>query len=105
MNDNRFSGLLGICRKANKMSIGHDASKISVKNGEACLVILASDAADRLKEEFSSLCSEDGAKAEVIETDIPQRFLALKIGTKAAVLTVNDIGFAQKLKQYWEDNL
>jgi ribosomal protein L7Ae-like RNA K-turn-binding protein len=103
MNESKFSGLLGLCRKAGKLSIGHDESKSSVKNGKASICILASDSSDRLKEEFKALCEEN--KATVIEVPFSIEQFAFIIGSKAAVITVNDDGLGKKLMTYREDNV
>ena len=101
MNEQKFSGLLGICRKAGKMSVGHDAAKISVKNKTAYLCILASDASERIKDEFAFLCKEN--EITLIETPFPIEQFTFIIGQKAAVLTVDDEGFGKKLLTYRED--
>lgn len=103
MNNDKFSGLLGLCRKAGKMSVGHDESKISVKNGNAIICILASDSSDRLRKEFRTLCEEKGVTILEVPYKIEQ--FAFIIGSKAAVITVNDEGFGNKLLTYREVNI
>jgi ribosomal protein L7Ae-like RNA K-turn-binding protein len=103
MNNDRFSGLLGLCRKAGKMSVGHDESKLAVKNGKACICILAGDSSERLKKEFVSLCEEN--KVTILQTDYTIEQFAFIIGSKAAVITVNDEGLGKKLLTYREVNI
>ena len=103
MNDAKFSGLLGLCRKANKLSIGHDESKASVKSGKASLCLLSGDSSERLKKEFKTLCEENGTELTVLPYKTEQ--FAFIIGSKAAVITVNDDGFSQKLMTYREENV
>jgi ribosomal protein L7Ae-like RNA K-turn-binding protein len=103
MNNDNFSGLLGLCRKAGKMSVGHDESKLSVRNKKASLCILASDSSERLKKEFGSLCRENGVTVISVPYTIEQ--FAFIIGLKAGVITVNDEGFAKKLMTYREVNI
>ena len=103
MDDTKFSGLLGLCRKAGRMSIGHDESKISVKSKKARLCLLAEDSSDRLKEEFRSLCEENSVTLAEVPYKIEQ--FAFIIGSKAAVITINDDGFSQKLMTYREENV
>lgn len=103
MNNDRFSSMLGICRKAGKLSVGHDESKFSVKNKNACLCILASDSSKRLQEEFESFCKENEVPFLLVPYTIEQ-FLFI-IGSKAAVITVNDEGLSKKLMTYREVNI
>lgn len=103
MNNDRVSGLLGLCRKAGKMSLGHDESKIAVKSGKASVCIMASDSSERLRGEFRTLCEEN--KVTIIESEYTIEQFAFIIGSKAAVITVNDEGFGKKLLTYREVNL
>lgn len=103
MNEEKFSGLLGICRKAGKMSVGHFAAKNSLRNGKASLCILACDASKRLKDEITAICEEKNIPLFVSPFQI-ERFSFI-IGTKAAVITVDDEGFTKKLMTYREDNV
>ncbi|MGN1479769.1 MAG: L7Ae/L30e/S12e/Gadd45 family ribosomal protein [Acutalibacteraceae bacterium] len=93
--NSRVSGLLGICRKANKMSMGHDACKGSVNSGKAKLCLLSSDASERIYDEFCSLCSKDSIPVFRISLTINE--IHRLIGYKAGVITINDGGFADSV--------
>ena len=101
MNDSALS-LLGLCRKAGKLSLGHDACKASLNAGTASLCVICSDASERLKDEISSLSK----KAEVKIFDVSYSMLDIKNATsfKAAVFTVDDEGFARTLINKINDN-
>ncbi len=89
MND-RFLNTLGLCLKAGRLSVGHDASKISIKTNKAQLCILCSDASPRLKKEFMNMGFEN-----TVETEYTMQEIKSAINTASAVLTVNDSGFAK----------
>ena len=93
----KFLNLCGMCRRAGRLSAGHDASKASVRDGTAAVCVLAKDASERLREEMSGLCRADGREIPLLQTDHTVTELSRAIGTKAAVVTVNDEGFARKL--------
>ncbi len=101
MNDSALS-LLGLCRKAGKLSLGHDACKASLNAGTASLCVICSDASERLKDEISSLSK----KVEVKIYDVSYSMLDIKKATsfKAAVFTVDDEGFARTLINKFNDN-
>ncbi len=101
MNDSALS-LLGLCRKAGKLSLGHDACKASLNAGSAKLCVICADASERLKDEISSLAE----KAEVKVFDVKYTMLDIKnaISFKAAVFTVDDEGFAKSLINKINDN-
>lgn len=97
--NNKVSGMLGIARRASKLSMGHDASDEAIKQYKARLCIVAKDASDRLKEEFTYLCDNTNRKTSIIVTDYTMDEIGMCLGSKkTAVLTVNDLGFAQKIE-------
>ena len=101
MNDSALS-LLGLCRKAGKLSLGHDACKASLNAGSASLCIICSDASQRLNDEISSLAKNAGVKI----FDVSYSMLDIKAATnfKAAVFTVDDEGFSKTLIKKFNDN-
>lgn len=91
--------LLGIARRAGKLSTGHDAAVSSIVKNSAKLCIVSSDASDRLKKEFSHSCTFGGKNIPVIFANFTATELSAAIGIKAAVITVDDEGFAKKIQQ------
>ncbi len=101
MNDSALS-LLGLCKKAGKLSLGHDACKASLNARKASLCVICSDASERLNEEITALAE----KAEVRIVDVSYTMLDIKnaVSFKAAVFTVDDDGFAKTLIKKFNDN-
>ena len=101
MNDSALS-LLGLCRKAGKLSLGHDACKLALNSGNASLCIICNDASQRLNDEITSLAE----KAEVKIFDVAYSMMDIKkaTGFKAAVFTVDDEGFAKTLIKKFNEN-
>ena len=48
----KFLDLLGLCRRAGKLSGGHDAAFGAIQHGKAAACFLTADASERLKAEF-----------------------------------------------------
>ena len=98
MNDNpKLLSLLGMCRRANRLSCGHDAAIGSVRSKNAELCLLSSDSSQRLRNEIEREAAFGGR-------NIPVRVLSSTIdeigkatGLKSAVVTVNDEGFAKTM--------
>ncbi len=89
--------LLGLCRKASLASFGHDAAKSALRDKRARLCLLCTDASPRLTEEFRFLAQT----TEIPLFHIDATSMDIKHATqyKAAVVTVNDKGFAEKILQ------
>ena len=97
MITDNLRGLFGLCRRAGKMSLGHDAVVTSVKKRKAYLVITCSDASERLKREIKDECSFDGRNIKYIDAPFGTDELAFCISSKAKVISIDDQGFAEKL--------
>ena len=87
--------MLGLARRAGKLSMGHDMAMKAVKEKKAKLVIFASDISPRLIEEFERACSNNPAKCVKIEETISD--IHMSLGYKAGVLTVNDENFSTRI--------
>ncbi|MBE6783659.1 MAG: hypothetical protein E7536_06570 [Ruminococcaceae bacterium] len=98
--DSRFFNLLGLARRAGKISWGHDTALFAIKSGKAKLCILASDVSERLKNEFSRECTYNGRNIQIIELEKTMEDMNLVIGVKTGVMTVDDDGFVNSLKKY-----
>lgn len=94
MND-RILSYLGLARRANRVSLGHDASLTSVLKQKAKLILLTEDASDRLKREFERAASGQSIKIFYLPFTMADIWKA--VGVKAGVLTINDTGFANKM--------
>lgn len=97
MIDNKLQGLLGLCRKAGKMSLGHDAVITSVKKRKSKLVITCCDASDRLKREMQDECSYDNRNIRYIGVSFTMQELSFCINARAGVISIDDSSFADKL--------
>ena len=102
MND-KLLGMLGLARKAGRLSSGHDASFESIRTGKAKACLLCSDASDRLKEEFGRTAKYEGRDVPVIEIPYLKDDLYAATGIRAAVFTIDDEGIAKKILMLLED--
>ncbi|MCQ4021979.1 MULTISPECIES: ribosomal L7Ae/L30e/S12e/Gadd45 family protein [unclassified Ruminococcus] len=94
MND-RFLSLLGLCRRAGKITIGSDPTIESVKKGEARLVLFAKNASANTRKNVLGAAIQSGVK--VIDIDYDKEDISVSLGKLCAVASVNDEGFAKKL--------
>ncbi|MGN0448125.1 MAG: L7Ae/L30e/S12e/Gadd45 family ribosomal protein [Acutalibacteraceae bacterium] len=101
MND-KFLSLLGMARKSGRLSLGHDAAISSVVKNQAKLCIISLEGSDRLKREMAHACNYGGKNIEILNVKYDTLTLSKAIGSKAAVITVNDEGFAKVLKEKYE---
>lgn len=104
MND-KFLSLLGIARRSGKLSLGHDAAISAIVKNKAKLCIISSEGSDRLKKEMSHACSFEDKNIPVLITKYETVELSKAIGSKAAVITVDDEGFAKTLQTRYNEDI
>ena len=78
---NKLTSLLGLSRRAGKLTMGHDPVAESVAKGESCLVLMAQDLSPRTK-----------------KTALTLDEMGFAVGKRVGVVSVNEAGFAKKLQ-------
>ena len=97
MTDKKYLSMLGLARRAGRLSMGHDMALKAVKEKKAKLVVFAGDISPRLVEEFERACAYDKVECLKIDETINEIYSAL--GYKAGVITVNDENFSKRIKE------
>ena len=98
MNDNpKLLSLLGMCRRAGRLSCGHDAAIGSVRSKSAKLCLLSSDSSQRLRKEIEREASFEGRDIPVKLMLSTMEEIGKTTGLKSAVVSVNDEGFAKTM--------
>lgn len=102
MND-KFLSLLGMARRSGSLCLGHDAAISSVVKNKAKLCIVSEEGSQRLINEMTHACTFEGKNIPVTVVNYKITELSKAIGSKAAVLTVTDDGFASALIKRYEE--
>lgn len=92
---NKFLSLLGMARKANRVSLGYDKALEAVHSGKSFAVFLASDLSEKTKRGL--VFASEETDISVITTEYTIFELTSALGSKTGVVSVNDSGFAKKL--------
>lgn len=101
---NKQLSLLGLCRKADKLSMGHDSSIAAIANGKAKACLLCEDASERLKTEFSRAVNYDNRNVPLIQLPFSMDDIRAATGHNAGVITINDEGFARSFLRLTDSN-
>ena len=89
--------MLGLARRAGKLSMGHDMAQHALFGRKAKLLIFCSDVSPRLVAEFEKTIELHHFKVKVIKTDITIDEIYFGVGYKAGCMTVNDENFDKKI--------
>lgn len=93
----KFLGLLGICRKAGKLTLGAAKTTELIKEGRAEAVYVACDLSAKTEKELRFALSKNNMA--VVRTPYSIEQLSKAIGIPAGVLGVSDKGFATALNK------
>lgn len=91
MND-KILNLLGIARRANRITIGFDSVKSSIKAQKSCLILFACDLSERTKEQVKNI-----AKCKTITTKYTAEEFFTALSKRGGIISINDEGFSQKI--------
>lgn len=99
----KLLSLLGLAKKAGRISLGHDAVLEAIKKKRAKVILLAGDASPRLEKEMHR--EKEYAKSDIpvirIQESMAQIYTALP--QKAGVISVNDESFAGAIQKVIEE--
>lgn len=97
LKTNNIYGLIGLARRAGKISFGTESSEDTIKKGKAKLVVIAEDSSDRTKNNFKQLCNIKNVPIRITGT-IEE--LSQSIGQiNKAVVVIKDENFAREIKK------
>ena len=94
---NRVLSLLGIARRAGRLSLGHDAVDEALKKREAKLILLARDVSARTAAHAQKAAEQAGTPWLTLADGMEE--IGMALGKKAGVIAVNDQGFAKRLTE------
>lgn len=97
MRDKKYLSMLGMARRAGKLSMGHDMAEKAIKSKTATLVVFASNASDRLYDEFQNILERYGIDMPCIRISETIDEIHFALGYKAGVITVDDSNFSKRI--------
>lgn len=92
---NKALGMLGMAKKAGKITSGGFLCEKSIKCGESRLIVTASDASDNSKKSITDCCKY--YKVEFVEYSDMESLGKITGTGKRAVVSVNDKNFADAI--------
>ncbi len=92
---NRAIGLIGICKKANKLVQGFDVVAESAQNGEISAIYMAKDISPKTQKEMLFACAD--TNIPIVSLGITMDELGQILGRRVGVIGITDSGLAEKL--------
>lgn len=94
MSNQKWMGMLSLCRKAGKLRIGFEPVRDSIEAREARLVLFASDFSPKSRERMEKALAKSGDPPGSRTVEATMFDLARVCGKQAGVMAVADEGFA-----------
>lgn len=103
MEKNKTLSMLGLARRAGRLSMGHDTALSAVIDGKAKMLVFACDTSVRLRREFETAMEKHNIHIPVFVPDITISEIHFACGYKAGVIAVNDENFCKKISSLLND--
>lgn len=91
------TGLLGLCRRAGKLTVGFDATVSAVKKQTAKLVLLSSDVSPKTAKELQFFAEESGCPVLILSLTKETCGKALGLQKAVGAVGITDAGFAKSV--------
>lgn len=95
-NDKTLS-MLGLARRAGKLSMGHDMALQALLKNKAKLILFCSDVSPRLINELNTTVEKHKINTAVVKTSYTMDEIYFSVGYRAGVITVNDENFSKRI--------
>lgn len=92
--NNPILSLLGIARKAGKLSLGTESAKSALQKNKSNLILLAADISNKTEKELRFLSN---GKTPLIRLPFNTFQISNAVGTKTGIISVDDSGFAKAI--------
>lgn len=92
---NKTVMILGLVRKAGKLSLGTDCVKQSLMKGQSKLIIATNDVSNRSLQKIKRVAEEYNVGVLTINSSMDD--MEVMFGKKVGVIAINDEGFAKKI--------
>jgi len=95
---NRALGLIGICKKANKLVQGFDVVAESAQNGEISAIYIVKDVSPKTQKEMLFACAD--TNIPIVSLGITMDELGQILGRRVGIIGITDSGLAKKLTSF-----
>ena len=94
---NKYISLLGLARRAGRLSMGHDTVLDSIKKKKSRLIVFACDISPRLTGEINAAAQRYMKALPCVNIPESMKQIHIALGYKAGVISVNDTNFANRI--------
>mgnify|MGYP000844318394 FL=1 len=96
MSQNKLLSLLGIARRAGRLSLGNDPALEAMRNGQTCVILVANDLSKRT---LKGVCfAAEEAHIDVLTINETMDEIGAALGKRTGGIAVKDAGFANKMR-------
>ena len=100
--NNKTQSMLRLAKKAGKITLGYDIAIENIKNKLSSLILYTYDLSDRTLKKLNQ--ETEKYKIDIIKVDISMDEIYEILGKTSGVVSINDIGFAKKIRELLIEN-
>ena len=99
MMEDKLAGLLGMCRRAGRLTTGFDAVKALAAEGRAALILAAADLSEKSGKELRFAMERAAAPVPILTVPLTKEELGRLLGLRkpVGILATADEGFARAI--------
>lgn len=97
MQSKKYLSMLGLARRAGRLSMGHDMALDSIRKRKSKLVLFSSDISPRLIAEVETASGKYLPSLPCARLEETMDEIHCALGYRAGVISVNDINFANRI--------
>ncbi len=101
MNRNKLLSLLGLARRAGRLSLGNDPAMEAMQKGKTALLLVAGDLSPRTLKGLCAAAEETHTELLIMEETMDN--IGAALGKRTGVIAVNDAGFADKMRAIYRE--
>ncbi len=94
-NKPRFLSLLGLCKKSGNLALGFDSCLEAAQQRKTQLILTTMDLSENTRQKLRNHIEEN----LLCETDLSMDDIHKALGKSSGIISINEGGFAQKIKQ------
>lgn len=94
---NKFLSMLGLARRAGKLTAGYDAAVESVRSGSSKGLVAAADISPKTEKNLRFEAEKQGLL--ILKSGSTIQEISIAIGKKAGVISIDDKGFFQAVSK------
>lgn len=100
--NNKLLSLLGLAKRAGRITLGHDVVVDSINKGKSTLILFTKDCSEKSLKDIRLLCEK--SNIPIKQTNLTKDDVRQFFNREYGIISINDKGFSKKALSLLEEN-